>query len=159
MTYSPLIVEVKGNALDDGPGIRSVVFFKGCPLSCVWCHNPESQSVANELSFDKAVCGEIGDCFSACPESALSLTNPHFVDREKCTLCFKCTEACPSGSLRPAAGYKSVEEVVDLVLKDRAFYQASGGGVTLSGGEPTLFLEYISALLKRLKKDRCCLTH
>lgn len=146
-----LILEIKGNSLDDGPGIRTVVFFKGCPLDCVWCHNPESKAFHSELSYAPDVCVGCGACIDACPTGALSVQNPSFVDRKACTLCFLCTEVCPSGALSRVGIPMGVDEVMGRILPDAPFFKNSGGGVTLSGGEPTLQMEYASRLLAALK--------
>ena len=151
-TSAPLILEIKGNSLDDGPGIRSVVFFKGCPLSCVWCHNPESKRSGVEISFDARTCIGCGTCRDVCSKQALSTENPHYIDREKCTLCFDCVEACPSGALSRVGQRMTIETVLEKIMPDKPFFDASGGGVTLSGGEPTLFTEYAGSLLAALKE-------
>ena len=147
----PLILEIKGNALDDGPGIRSVVFFKGCPLSCAWCHNPESKRAGAEIGFDAKTCVGCDTCVDICPESALSRDTPFFIDRSVCTLCFQCADACPSGALSRIGEAMSVNEIVATVIRDKPFYDNSGGGVTLSGGEPALFGEFTGALAEALK--------
>jgi pyruvate formate lyase activating enzyme len=151
-TGDPLILEVKGNSLDDGPGIRTVVFFKGCPLSCVWCHNPESKRMGAELAFDPRECVSCDSCLEACPEGTLDRSLPGFVDRKACTLCFACVDACPSGALSRVGREMAVEEVLELVERDLPFFKTSGGGVTLSGGEPTLYMDYASRLLRGLKE-------
>lgn len=148
----PLILEVKGNSLDDGPGIRTVVFFKGCPLACVWCHNPESKRMGVELSFDPRECVGCDSCLEVCPEEALDRSLPGFVDREACTLCFACVDVCPSGALSRVGRRMEVGEVLELVERDIPFFKTSGGGVTLSGGEPTLYMEYASGLLRGLEE-------
>lgn len=150
---SPLILEIKGNSLDDGPGIRSVVFYKGCPLSCVWCHNPESKKTSLEISFDAKTCIDCGACRDVCPKDALSRDNHFYIDRSKCNLCFLCVDACPSGALDRVGETMSVDEIVKNILPDKPFFDTSGGGVTLSGGEPTLFMDFTSALLKSLKQN------
>ena len=150
----PLILEIKGNSLDDGPGIRSVVFFKGCPLSCVWCHNPESKRATAEIGFDRSECVDCGTCISACSEKALSRDNRLFVDRSRCTLCFRCIETCPSGALSRVGKEMTVDEIAGEVLRDKPFFNTSGGGVTLSGGEPAMFMEFTSDLLRVLKRSR-----
>jgi len=149
---TPLILEIKGNSLDDGPGIRSVVFYKGCPLSCVWCHNPESKKASVEISFDAKVCIDCGSCRNVCPEKALSRDNPFYIDRSKCTLCFLCVESCPSGALDKVGKTMSIDEIIKKILPDKPFFDTSGGGVTLSGGEPTLYMEFTSQLLKSFKQ-------
>jgi pyruvate formate lyase activating enzyme len=148
----PLILEVKGNSLDDGPGIRTVIFFKGCPLSCIWCHNPESKRTGQEMSFDAKECVGCDTCLDICAEGALDRTDPAFIDRAVCTLCLRCVDACPSGALSPVGKYMEASEVIALVEKDLPFFRTSGGGATLSGGEPTLFMDYASELLRRLKE-------
>ena len=150
---APLILEIKGNSLDDGPGIRSVVFFKGCPLSCVWCHNPESKKVAQEISFDPKVCIDCGSCRDVCLEKALSKDNLYYIDRIKCNLCFLCIDACPSGALDRVGKKMSVDEIIKKILPDKPFFDTSGGGVTLSGGEPTMFMDFTSQLLQSLKQN------
>jgi len=150
---SPLILEIKGNSLDDGPGIRTVVFFKGCPLSCAWCHNPESRRTGPELTFDAHECVACDECLVACERGALDRSTPGFVLRDSCDLCFRCVDVCPSGALARVGKAMTVEEVVDACLIDRPFFETSGGGVTLSGGEPTMFMDYCSRLLSRLKAE------
>lgn len=149
---APLILEIKGNSLDDGPGIRSVVFFKGCPLSCGWCHNPESKSPGLEIAFDAAECIGCGTCLETCQEAALSKDNPFYIDRDRCNLCFACVDTCPSGALSRVGHPMTTEAVLQATLKDSVFFRNSGGGVTLSGGEPTMFVDFTSNLLKALKQ-------
>lgn len=153
MKQNPLILDIKGNSLDDGPGIRSVVFFKGCPLSCAWCHNPESKHPGPEISFDRDECAGCDTCLSVCPEQALSRKQPFFIDRSRCTLCGLCVESCPSGALAMVGKAMTVEEIAAKVLRDKPFYDNSGGGVTFSGGEPTLHMDFLSILLQRLKAE------
>lgn len=147
----PLIVDIKGNSLDDGPGIRSVVFFKGCPLSCAWCQNPESKQAAAELSWDRERCIGCGTCISTCLQGAVSADNPFFVDRNSCTFCFECVEPCPSQALTRVGLEMNMGEIAAKVLRYKPFFETSGGGVTLSGGEPTLNMGFASTLLKYLK--------
>ena len=147
----PLVLEIKGNALDDGPGIRSVVFFKGCPLSCTWCHNPESKRTGVEIGFHAKTCVGCDTCTGVCPENALSRNNPFFIDRSACTLCFQCADTCPSGALSRIGTAMTIDEIVAKVIRDKPFYDTSGGGVTFSGGEPTLFMAFTGALAKTLK--------
>lgn len=150
---TPLFLEIKGNSLDDGPGIRSVVFFKGCPLSCRWCHNPESKRPYPEIGFEAAECMGCDTCMETCQDSALSRENPFFIDRNKCSLCFACVATCPSGALSQVGSPMTIDSILQVVLKDKTFFNNSGGGVTLSGGEPSMFLNFTSGLLKALKKD------
>ena len=146
----PLILEIKGNSLDDGPGIRTVVFFKGCPLSCAWCHNPESRLPVQELSYDPKLCIGCDTCIDTCPEKAISRKNPYFVDRQACTLCRQCVQECPSGALSVVGRRMSAEEVVDAILPDQPFFATSGGGVTLSGGEPAMYMGFTGELAGQL---------
>ncbi len=144
MTQSrqPLVADIKRNNLDDGPGIRSVVFFKGCPLSCVWCHNPECISAAAEIVFRPGPCVGCRTCEQVCPEGAISEAGPAGLDREKCTACGICADECPSGALTLVGQTYGPPELARTLLQDKDFYDNSGGGVTLSGGEPTLFVDY-----------------
>lgn len=150
---TPFILEIKGNSLDDGPGIRSVVFYKGCPLSCVWCHNPESKKVVAEISFDAKLCVDCGTCREVCPEKALDQNNCFYIDRNKCTFCYLCVDSCPSGALDRVGKAMTVNDIMQKILPDKPFFETSGGGVTLSGGEPTLFMEFTSRLLQSLKQN------
>jgi len=153
MSNSPLIFEIKGNALDDGPGIRSVVFFKGCPLSCLWCHNPESKRADVEIGHDASACIGCNTCVESCRFDALSPENHFFIDRAACSLCFDCVEACPAGALRRIGTPMTVADIVAAVLRDKPFYDSSGGGVTFSGGEPTLSVAFAGELAEALNAN------
>ncbi|KPA10140.1 Glycyl-radical enzyme activating protein family [Candidatus Magnetomorum sp. HK-1] len=146
------ILEIKGNSLDDGPGIRTLIFFKGCPLSCVWCHNPESKSFQTQISFDPKVCIYCNDCINICKENALSRDNPFFIDRNLCTLCFQCVEDCPSEALTSVGKQLDIDDIILEIEKDMPFFQTSNGGVTFSGGEPTFQMDALSALAKTCKE-------
>ncbi len=147
---TPLVLEVKGNSLDDGPGIRSAVFFKGCPLNCIWCHNPESKSFAAELSYDHNTCIGDGTCALHCKQNALTPGLIDVVDRSKCNLCFECTKFCPAKSLSILGKSMSQDELVKKLSSDKPFYDVSGGGVTLSGGEATMAMEWVGGVAKAL---------
>lgn len=149
----PLIFRLKGQSLDDGPGLRTTVFFKGCQLRCRWCHNPESQEAGPEIGFYPADCLRCGDCKAACPQGAISLDNLDRIDRSRCLRCGDCVAACPGKGLRLIGGYYPVEALLERILRSRVFFDVSGGGVTLSGGEPTLHLDYLARLLKGLKGE------
>jgi pyruvate formate lyase activating enzyme len=155
---TPLIVNIKRNSLDDGPGIRTVIFFKGCPLSCVWCQNPEAIASSQEISFDGEDCINCGKCLEVCDQEAINFTNPDRVDRTRCSLCGKCIEQCPSEALQFVGREYTIEELLTIVLKDKVFYKNSGGGVTLSGGEPTLHIPYLNQVLRALKQENIHVT-
>jgi pyruvate formate lyase activating enzyme len=150
----PLIADIGANSLDDGPGIRSVIFFKGCPLSCIWCHNPESRRVDAEIAFDAKLCVGCDTCIGSCTVDALCRDHPFFVDRTRCNLCFACAQACPSGALSRLGRPMSPEQIVTEVLRDQPFFETSGGGVTFSGGEPTRFMEFCGQLARALKSHK-----
>ncbi len=151
MAQDPLILEIRGNSLDDGPGIRTVVFFKGCPLRCVWCHNPESKEPKAELSFDQEPCIGCGRCEEACPHGAARVALPLRVERRACAVCFECVEACPSAALRRLGRKRDVQEIVDAIRPDIPFFSSSGGGVTFSGGEPAMFPRFAGELAASLR--------
>ncbi len=150
----PLIFEIKGNSLDDGPGIRTVIFMKGCPLSCVWCHNPEGMKPWFEHSFDSKECIKCLACAVICSQDAITYDDKHRVDRSRCLECFTCTSICPTGALGIVGKSMSIENIVACVVNDKPFFDTSGGGVTLSGGEPTMFMDFCSELLTELKRHK-----
>ncbi|MDD9302439.1 MAG: glycyl-radical enzyme activating protein [Desulfobacter sp.] len=153
MKNAPLILELKGNSLDDGPGIRTVIFLKGCPLDCVWCHNPESKNPGVEIAFESKTCVGCNTCIDTCTRQALSRENPLFIDRSVCNLCFDCVDHCPSGALERIGRPMDVSSMEEQVIRDKPFFDTSKGGVTFSGGEPTLWMEYLGGAAKRLKEQ------
>lgn len=148
----PLIVDVKRNALDDGPGIRTTIFFKGCPLSCVWCQNPEAISPYLEIMFSPGDCIACRTCMQVCPQGAIDLDrHPSPINRALCQRCGTCADNCPGLGMRRVGKYYSPDELLEVVAKDIPFYRNSGGGVTLSGGEATLYPRYLEPFLRGAK--------
>ena len=147
----PLVFDIRHFALDDGPGIRTTVFLKGCPLSCIWCHNPESLSPEEEIAFYPALCINCGDCEKVCTENAAQMNHPGRIIREKCLACRVCAEKCPSTALKIVGKYYPVNELVEELMKDRIFYETSHGGITFSGGEPALHMDYLGEVMRQLK--------
>jgi pyruvate formate lyase activating enzyme len=146
-----LIFDIKRYAINDGPGIRVVIFFKGCNLHCAWCHNPESISGEVEKMYTPSKCIKCGTCVAVCPENAISLSSDGITtDAELCTLCGKCADVCPTKAIEMSGKAMSVSEIIDIIEKERVFFEQSGGGVTFSGGEP---LMHPSLLIKLL--DEC----
>jgi len=148
----PLIVDARPNSLDDGPGIRTTVFFKGCPLACVWCHNPEAIRSGPEIAFLEKDCIACGECMPVCVPKALGRGPAVAFDRALCNSCGACAELCPTGALKQVGRYWEIDELLPHLLRDLPFYRNSGGGVTLSGGEATMFPRYVGELLRRLKE-------
>ena len=147
-----LIFDIQKFCIHDGPGIRSTVFFKGCPLRCAWCHNPESKRREKELLYTARSCVSCGACVGVCPLSVHTVEHSaHTVDLSLCRACGRCAEVCPAGALAVAGKEMTAEEVVAEVLRDRAFYEASGGGLTLSGGELFAQFDFAYDILKLAK--------
>lgn len=147
-----IVFDIQHFSIHDGPGIRTTVFLKGCPLRCLWCHNPESQKSEPEIGFWPEKCLECGTCEKACPYHACSLQNPYRVNRQQCNLCGKCIELCPASALSIIGKEMSIEEVIAEISKDETFYRQSGGGVTISGGEPLYQFDFTRSLSLHLKK-------
>lgn len=148
------IFDLKRYAVHDGPGIRLNVFFKGCPLHCLWCHNPEGVAFKPELMLMSNRCARCGDCVRACSFGALSQNGDGLVraDRSRCTMCGDCVEACQREAIDIVGREVSVEEVLAEAEKERVFFEQSGGGVTLTGGEPLAQPDFAGALMDGLKQ-------
>jgi pyruvate formate lyase activating enzyme len=143
------IFNIEKYAIHDGPGIRTTVFFKGCPLRCWWCHNPEGLNSRRELVFRESRCVGCGECIKSCSKKALSLTSSHVaLNRESCDECGACAQVCSSEALSIVGKEMSVEETIKEIERDRAFYEESEGGVTFSGGEPLLQPSFLNAILR-----------
>ena len=142
------IFDIQRFSIHDGPGIRTTVFLKGCPMECFWCQNPEGISAERQLQFVASRCTRCRECAKACPvEAHVFDGDAHVVRRDRCTLCGDCAEVCLAGALKIVGQERSLQEIVDIVAQDRVYYEQSGGGVTLSGGEPLMQPEFACDLL------------
>jgi pyruvate formate lyase activating enzyme len=147
------ILHLQRLSTEDGPGLRTTIFYKGCPLACAWCHNPESITRENQLQWLENRCIGCNTCLKTCPVDSLERTSDGLsIDRDTCTLCGLCVEQCPGNALEMLGKSVSVKELVREVAKDRSYFQKSGGGVTLSGGEPTLQPGFTLDLIRGLKE-------
>lgn len=143
------VFDIKRYSINDGPGIRITIFLKGCPLSCVWCHNPEGISLNQNKLFTVSRCIGCGRCIKACPNGALGLGHSGLkTDTSKCDLCGKCARVCPSRAMEMSSREMSLEEILREIEKERVFFDESGGGLTVCGGEPLVQSENLLLLLK-----------
>ena len=163
MNTQGLVFDIQRFSIHDGPGIRTTVFLKGCPLRCPWCHNPEGQENVPELLLAPALCIRCGTCVEACPDQAATAAAEAPTNGANCTRCGACVEACASGARRMAGASLTAAEVLAAVDKDRVFYVESGGGVTFSGGEPLMQAAFLRACLEGSRErghhtvvDTCC---
>jgi len=150
------IFNIQRYSTEDGPGIRTTVFLKGCPLRCIWCSNPESQDSEEEIAHRDSLCVGCGACKEVCPTGAVEARPPSEglgvrIDRSKCTRCGECTRACVHGAMITYGSTMTVGEVFDEVMKDSLYYKTSGGGVTASGGEPLMQADFVAELFQRCR--------
>ena len=151
-TTSGLILHLQRFSTEDGPGIRTTVFFKGCPLSCLWCHNPESISSKPQIQWLENRCLGCSSCIKACPQRCLTKSEGIVINRDLCTGCGDCAEACPANAMELLGRTVTADALFDELIKDLVFFEKSGGGVTLSGGEPLMQPDFSRTLLSRLKE-------
>ena len=156
MVKTGTIFNIQKYSIHDGPGIRTIVFLKGCPLRCQWCSNPESGEPGVQIVFNQNLCVNCGTCLHICGQGAIR-KDDHFgriIDHRVCSMCGKCIRHCPARAFKSVGKIVTIEEVMHEVLKDTVFYRKSGGGVTLSGGEPFEQADFTAELLRRLKQER-----
>jgi len=153
MSRKGLVLDILRFSLYDGPGIRTTVFLKGCPLNCIWCHNPESIREYPEIAYFESRCTLCGECTMVCPKGAHQiLEGVHQYNRELCKLCYVCTAVCQFDALRKVGNTMTVDEIIEQVEKDTEYYRQSGGGVTISGGEPLMQHQFTLGILKAAKQ-------
>ena len=150
---SGTVFNVMHYALHDGPGIRAVVFLKGCPLACRWCHNPESQNVGPELMITAERCIGCGDCLTVCPTGAAVLVDGVPGATDACTACGRCVDVCLAGARTIAGRTMTVADVMSELVRDRVFFEESGGGVTFSGGEPLMHAAFLKSLIDACRDE------
>ncbi|MFC1958148.1 glycyl-radical enzyme activating protein [Chloroflexota bacterium] len=151
---SGIIFNIQKFSVHDGPGIRTTVFMKGCPLQCRWCSNAESMNPRPELGIIRSSCNSCGKCLKVCPEQAISLDDNGIIrfNRDKCSACGECVAACPPGALTIYGRQVTVDEIFKEISRDKSFYDGSGGGVTVSGGEPLRQADFVAALFQRCRQ-------
>lgn len=150
-----LVFDIYKGTTNDGPGIRDTVFLKGCPLRCLWCHNPEGIPFKNRVWYEKNVCIGCGECLKVCKNDALKLREDGInLDNHKCKSCMQCVSVCPTGALSLIAEEYTVETLAREILKDKEYFQSSGGGVTVSGGEAMCQKDFVCSLFDIMKKNR-----
>ncbi|MDD5611847.1 MAG: glycyl-radical enzyme activating protein, partial [Gallionella sp.] len=156
-----LVFDIKRDCSEDGRGIRTTVFFKGCPLRCVWCQNPEGQTARPGIAFRRELCDPslcktdvAGPCAGVCPTSCLMLAGDYLTVRHQlCDRCDHCFQHCVNAAIRPVGYWLSLDELLYKVLIDRKFFESTGGGVTVSGGEPTMQMHFVGEFLKQLRRQ------
>jgi pyruvate formate lyase activating enzyme len=152
-TNEGIVFNIQRYSIDDGPGVRTTVFMKGCPLTCLWCSNPESQCMKPEVTYRYTSCKHCLTCVKVCPEGIVTMAEDGIhIDRSKCTLCGECVKNCLPQALQISGKKMTVDEVFKVVKKDADYYEASGGGVTASGGEILAQADFVAALFKKCKE-------
>ena len=149
-----LLYNIQKFAVHDGPGIRTLIYMKGCPLNCTWCSSPQSQKPGKEIIYYEIRCKKCGHCVEKCPVKAMMLTEDGInIDRTRCNNCGECVEICPNGALELVGREVTVSELFMEINKDSGFYRRSGGGVTVGGGEPTMQPEFVAQFLKQCRQN------
>ncbi|WP_250672850.1 glycyl-radical enzyme activating protein [Paraclostridium ghonii] len=152
MKNEGIIFNIQKFSIHDGPGIRTTIFFKGCPLKCKWCSNPESQLESIQLLYNQSKCSRCKICIDTCNQNAISLIdNKIIINDKKCLGCLECMSNCPNDALKNEGEYKKIEDILDICLQDKDFYEESNGGVTISGGEGMSQPEFLKELVLTLK--------
>lgn len=151
-----MVFDLQRFALHDGPGIRTTIFLKGCPLDCKWCHNPESKKMTRQIGLMVQRCTGCGNCQNVCPHGVHTITKAgeHKVDYAKCCQCGKCVDSCLNQAIKMYGHKRKTEDLLDVVVKDRDFYERSGGGLTVSGGEPMMQFQNLKELLQGAKQRK-----
>lgn len=149
-----LVYDIQRFAIHDGPGIRTLVYMKGCPLKCLWCSSPQTQKFSTEILYTESKCEKCLRCVDECPKKAIIFSDKEKIkiDRKLCNTCGQCVEICPNQALKLIGDQRTVEELFQDVMKDSNFYRRSNGGVTIGGGEPTMQHEFVAELLKKCKE-------
>ncbi len=149
-----LVGSLQKFSVEDGPGIRTTIFFKGCPLDCKWCHNPELIDERQQLIKSQNNCIGCGHCVKACPQDAISISAEEgvIIDRTKCDLCLVCANECYAKTLRPVAKFMTVDEILEIAAQDKGFYDKTGGGITVSGGEILMHASFVGRLIDEAGK-------
>lgn len=149
-----LILDIQRMSTEDGPGIRTTVFFKGCSLSCAWCHNPESISGKIDIEWVENRCIGCKTCIKVCKNNAVIYTDKGiYIDRDKCSSCLSCVRECPGNAIKAKGKYYDVDTLFNELIKDKAYFLNSGGGITASGGEALLHPDFVRSLFKKLKEE------